>query len=261
VTPPVTAYAAQVDRRAARGLVAALGRPVDAVSSRGPSLVGLIYHRVGSRTPSPVDLPTTTFQQHLDWLAQNAEVVALPDALDRLTGPMAGGSAPLVALTFDDGTADWVDVALPLLVDRGLPATFYVSTDFVERRRPFPDDGAPVSWRGLAELVATGLATIGSHTHRHRILTGVTAEAARDEVDRSVHLIEDRLGVPCRHFAYPKAVPPSPAAEVVVRRRSPRLRWPATASTGLAPTCTGWAGTPSLGPTVRRGSNAWSLEG
>ena len=122
-------------------------------------------------------------------------------------------------LTFDDGTADWPDVVLPALVERSLPATFYVSTDFVERGAPFPDDGRPVSWAGLAEHGGDGLATIGSHTHTHRVLAGASAAEAADEVARSVGLIEDRLARPCRHFAYPKAIAPSPAAEVVVRRR------------------------------------------
>ena len=122
-------------------------------------------------------------------------------------------------LTFDDGTADWPDVVLPALVERRLPAVFYVSTDFVERGRPFPDAGRPVSWSGLAEMASTGLATVASHTHTHRVLAGTSADEAVDELDRSIGLIEDRLGRPCRHFAYPKAVAPSPAAEVVVRRR------------------------------------------
>ena len=67
-------------------------------------------------------------------------------------------------------------------------------------------------------MAATGFATIGSHTHTHRVLAGASATDAADEIARSVGLIEERLGRPCRHFAYPKAIAPSPAAEVVVRR-------------------------------------------
>jgi hypothetical protein len=89
----------------------------------------------------------------------------------------------------------------------------------VERQVPFPARGRPVTWAGLAEMVSTGLATIGSHTHTHRVLAGATAAEAADELDRSIGLIEDRIGVAGRHFAYPKAIAPSPAAEVVVRRR------------------------------------------
>ena len=180
----------------------------------------LIYHRVGARTPSPVDLPIATFGAQLDLLAGSGRVVDLDTAVDVVHGDADPSSEePMVVLTFDDGTSDWVDVVLPELVERALPATFYVATDFVDRSVPFPDCGTPVSWSGLGELAASGLATVGSHTHTHRVLAGADASTAAAEVARSVDRIEDRLGRACRHFAYPKAIAPSPAAETVVRRR------------------------------------------
>jgi len=200
---------------AVRRTLGILGPAVDAVWRR-PGVAALIYHRVGGRTASPVDFPTADFLRQLDWLAENARVITLDDAL---TPEPPGDRRPRVVLTFDDGTADWPDVVMPALAARGMAATFYVATRYVEEARPFPDDGAPVSWQGLAEMASTGLATMGSHTHSHRVLAGVTSEDARHEADRSIALMSDRLGLHVRHFAYPKAVAPSPAAEVVVRRR------------------------------------------
>nr|MDQ3351155.1 polysaccharide deacetylase family protein [Actinomycetota bacterium] len=182
--------------------------------------VALIYHRVGGRTPSPVDLPADRFADQLDRIADR--VVTLDEALQAVSSTAVhdgATSVPSIVLTFDDGTSDWADVVLPILAERSLPAVFYVSTVFVEESRPLPHGGKPVSWTGLAELTGSGLATVGSHTHHHRILAGVTATEAADELDRSRHLIEDHLGVPCHHFAYPNAVAGSPAAEVAVRRR------------------------------------------
>lgn len=205
---------------AARTVLGAVGRPVDTLRARGPAtaVVALIYHRAGGRSPSPVDVPLATFQKQLDELAATGRVVPLDTALNRLDAPEPH-AAPSIVITVDDGTADWPDVLMPALVERNLPATFYVATDFVEEQRPFPDDGQPVSWAGLAEMLATGLVTVGSHTHTHQVMSRLSTSSAQDEVDRSVHLIEDRLGVTPRHFAYPKAVAPSAAAEVVVRRR------------------------------------------
>jgi peptidoglycan/xylan/chitin deacetylase (PgdA/CDA1 family) len=205
-----------------------LRRALDAVSApadrllvgRGsePAVTALIYHRVGAHSPSPVDLSRESFSAQLDLVMEHHTVIDMDTAVAALRGdaPVPQSS---VVLTFDDGTVDWVEHVLPELSDRSLPATFYVSTDFVERRRPFPDDGAPVSWSGLDELRASGLATIGSHTHTHCVLSDVSNVEARDEVDRSVGLLEDRLGIGCEHFAYPKAIAPSAAAEAVVRRR------------------------------------------
>ena len=198
-----------------------MGRPIDGLLAgvSRSAVVTLIYHRAGQRSPSPVDIDTDTLREQLDVLAQTGRVVTLDQALDSLRGDAPVTDEPRVVITVDDGTADWPDVFVPALVERGLPATFYVATDFVERQLPFPDAGAPVSWAGLTDMLATGLVTIGSHTHTHRVMADLSSSQAHEEVDRSVELIEDRLGVTPRHFAYPKAVAPTPAAEVVVRRR------------------------------------------
>lgn len=177
----------------------------------------LIYHRVGGRTPVSVDLPTERFDEQVAWLADRGLVVTLDDAVARLASGEVGD--PAVVVTFDDGTADLVDDALPVLDRHGVPATVYVATAFVEEQRPFPDDGRPVSWAGLAEAVSTGLITVGSHTHTHLLLDRATEAETADELDRSIELIGERLGVGVRHFAYPKAVAGSPPADRVVRAR------------------------------------------
>ena len=205
-------------RDQAQQLVKWVASVADAVR-RPQGLVALIYHRVGARTPVSVDLPRSLFAEQLVELAAGWRPVTLDQAADLLAGPVAPPGPSPICLTFDDGTADFVEEALPELVAHGVPATLYVATDYVESGRPFPDDGRPVSWAGLGDALSTGLVTIGSHTHNHRLLDRVGASEASDELDRSVRLIEDRLGVACRHFAYPKALLGSPAAEQEVRRR------------------------------------------
>ena len=71
----------------------------------------------------------------------------------------------------------------------------------------------------MGECVASGLVTIGSHTHRHRLLDRLVADEVADELDRSIGLIGERLDVRADHFADPKALPPSPVADREVRRR------------------------------------------
>ena len=177
----------------------------------------LIYHRVGGGSASQVDLPVAAFREQMRHLATSSSVITLDHAVDRLAGP--GPAAPFVVVTFDDGTSDWAEHALPVLVEFAIPATFYVATRFVDECRAWPTGAAPVSWAALADMASTGLVTIGSHTHSHALLDRADMTTARDEVDRSAALIEDRLGVPCAHFAYPKALLGSAAAETEVRRR------------------------------------------
>jgi peptidoglycan/xylan/chitin deacetylase (PgdA/CDA1 family) len=186
---------------------------------RPEGLVVLIYHRVGGHTPVSVDLPRALFAEQIAALSGSWTPVTIDTAADLLIKPTGPSGPHRVCLTFDDGTADFIEEALPELVAHHVPATLYVATDFIESGRTFPGDGRPLSWAGLRDAVSTGLVTIGSHTHTHRLLDRVGSAEAAAELDRSVGLIEDRLGVRCRHFAYPKALLGSPGAEQEVRRR------------------------------------------
>ncbi len=203
---------------AGRALAKRTAAALDRVQVPGPGVVVLIYHRVGRRSSLQVDLPTPLFAEQMARLAATARVVSLDRALALLEGDPPSGPPPVV-VTFDDGTADFLDEALPVLATHRLPATLYVATDFIERGRPFPADGAPLTWSGLAEALSTGLVTVGSHTHTHSLLDRLSPSQVDAELDRSIGLIGERLGVAARHFAYPKALAGSPSAEAAVRGR------------------------------------------
>jgi peptidoglycan/xylan/chitin deacetylase (PgdA/CDA1 family) len=181
-------------------------------------IVVLCYHRVGRRTTSRVDLPGWLFDEQMARLTAGPGVVDLDDALVALQGPRPSGPYPVV-ITFDDGTADFVEEALPILIRYRVPATLYVATDFIERGRPFPWGSDSLSWSALADAISTGLVTVGSHTHTHALLDRLPCGAVDAELDRSITLIGERLGVEARHFAYPKALAGSPAADRAVRAR------------------------------------------
>ncbi len=192
-------------------------RAVDAVRRPVDGLVVLIYHRVGALTGVRVDLPVPSFDAQMELLANAGGVLRLDDAIARLrTGEDLSGHT---VVTFDDGTADFVDKAMPVLVRHGIPATLYVATRHIEESLDFPDAGRPASWLGLAAAAATGHVTIGSHTHSHALLDRLAPSDVEDELDRSIGLIGDRLGLEAKHFAYPKALAPTPIADRAVRRR------------------------------------------
>jgi peptidoglycan/xylan/chitin deacetylase (PgdA/CDA1 family) len=193
-----------------------LAAAADAVRPSRRGVVVLLYHRVGGRTRVAVDVPRSLFAEQVAAVAGRATTI--DGALAALAGPGTAGPDP-VAVTFDDGTADFVDDALPVLAEHGVPVTLYVATDFVERGRAFPGGAAPLSWAALADAVSTGLVTVGSHTHTHALLDRLPPAEVAAELDRSIALIEDRLGVRPLHFAYPKAVAGSPHAAAAVARR------------------------------------------
>lgn len=198
--------------------VAAAG---DRVRPAASGVVVLIYHRVGGGSGTEVDLSPQAFDEQMAWLAGTGRVVTLDDAVDLLASPGGSdaGERDPVVVTFDDGTADLADIATPILERHGVPATVYLATRFVDEGLAFPDDGTPLSWAAVRDMASTGLVTFGSHTHGHLLLDRLPPAEAADELDRSRQLIEQHVGAPAHHFAYPKAVAASAEVEPLVRER------------------------------------------
>lgn len=111
---------------------------------RGKSVAILMYHSV-LEVPDQVQdslggiaLPTTAFQSQMEVLAKEFHPIDLEQAGRFVTGQ---GDLPdrAVVVTFDDGYTDNYEVAMPILNRLGVPATFYVTVDCVERRTlPWP---------------------------------------------------------------------------------------------------------------------------
>lgn len=163
---------------------------------KGPRV--LIYHRVGEGTSEQMEVKTEDFAWQLDWLVGNREVVDLETAVKRWDEP---GADRLVVLTFDDGYEDNYTRAFPLLQDKGFPFVLYLATQMIEYGS---NHGvACLDWGQISDMTDSGLVTIGAHTHSHCDLRTVDYAQALREFEHSNRIIEDRLGIRPRHFAYP----------------------------------------------------------
>jgi peptidoglycan/xylan/chitin deacetylase (PgdA/CDA1 family) len=207
-----------MQRSPVRSAVKVSAAAVDRLWPPRRGVVVLLYHRVGGRSNLPIDLPAGLFAQQMAALAETGRATTLDDALSRLHQPVPLSPDPVV-VTFDDGTADLADVAMPVLAHHKIPATVYLATAFVDEQRDFPHGGRPLSWPALRDVVASGLVTVGSHTHTHALLDRIPGPEIPPELDRSIELIGERLGVAADHFAYPKALAGTPDADAAVRRR------------------------------------------
>jgi len=102
-------------------------------------LLVLNYHRIGEASSSPLDSGVFSatqeqFDRQLAWLKRHADVIGLDD-LDSVASGAPGRS---VLITFDDGYLDNFQLALPVLERHGVPATFFITTGFI--------DGRQVAW-------------------------------------------------------------------------------------------------------------------
>lgn len=213
-------------------LVKGTARAWDRVRPPQPGVVFLAYHCVGAGSNLELDVTVETFDRQMEWLAASGRAISIDDGLAALgTEAHATGELPVV-VTFDDGTADFAEHAVPVLVRHGIPATIYVATAYPEEQRTFDYGGPAITWSALADAASTELVTVGSHTHSHAVMRTLDAVGADDELRRSQDLIAERIGRPADHFAYPKGVLASNEAEAVVRQR---FRSAALAEVGANP--------------------------
>ncbi|MCF6153865.1 MAG: polysaccharide deacetylase family protein [Candidatus Brocadia sp.] len=97
----------------------------------------LMYHRITDIKTDPWSLCVTPqhFSEHLEVLQKCARTLRL----DQLAHYLRRGKIPRrsVIITFDDGYADNLHTAKPLLERYDTPATFFLTTGCIERHREF----------------------------------------------------------------------------------------------------------------------------
>jgi len=95
-------------------------------------IIVLLYHRVTDLPSDPEMLAVSpaNFHHHMEFLAQKFRII-------RFEEDWSGLEKPAVAITFDDGYADNVLEALPILEKVGVPATFFVSTGHIGTKKEF----------------------------------------------------------------------------------------------------------------------------
>lgn len=96
----------------------------------------LMYHKITNEARSPLVVSPERFKRQLAYICDHYQVVPLRDLAARLRHgtPL---TAPLAAITFDDGYRDNLTVAAPILRQFGVPATLFFAPGPQELGRPF----------------------------------------------------------------------------------------------------------------------------
>jgi peptidoglycan/xylan/chitin deacetylase (PgdA/CDA1 family) len=169
----------------------------------------LIFHRV-LPAPDPLfpdEIDAARFTAICAWARQWFNVLPLDQAIERLSEGQLPARA--LAITFDDGYADNHDVALPILRDAGLPATFFIATGFLNGGRMWNDtlieavratrhETLPLDALGIAGLGVLPLATLA----QRRAAVGELIRACR-----YLHPAERQLAVQAVASAADAALP------------------------------------------------------
>lgn len=154
------------------------------------------------------------FRDHMKFLHENHyTVISLVEAVEAITRTpefSTGHSEPRisnrVALTFDDGFADFYTEAFPIMEKYGFRGTVFLPTGFISDEGSFFKDKRCLRWREIRELAKSGIA-FGSHTVTHPQLRNLDWSQVLWEIKESRGTIEDRIGEKAESFSYPYAFP------------------------------------------------------
>lgn len=188
-----------------RQIIASAGWSLSVIGGRGinePRVAVVMYHSVGRS--ANMSFSPALFSGHLDALQDMGAEFKTVGQLS-LTEPM---HRSIICLTFDDGFEDNHSVVLPLLKARGIKATFFLCSGFVDRRIDIASrfrnyrDLPSMNWQQARELAAAGM-EIGCHTVSHPVLATLSALKQEKEMANSKKEIEDQVGIEISSFAIP----------------------------------------------------------
>lgn len=163
----------------------------------------LMYHSISpySSDPYRITVSPARFRQQMAWLrARGLRGVSVAELLgDR------DGAAGIVGLTFDDGYADFLQYALPVLARYGFTATVFPlaarlggtnTWDTVSPRKPL------MTARQVRQAAEAGM-EIGSHGLRHVSLPSASGAALTAELENSRAVLQAASGQQVAGFCYP----------------------------------------------------------
>lgn len=169
----------------------------DALSPAGRQarLSVLIFHRVRPHKDGlfPNEPDAEEFELHMKWVRRWFHVLPLDQAIAQLrSGTLPARAA---AITFDDGYADNCTVAMPILRDLGLHATFFIATGYLDGGRMWNDTlieavrAAPGPHLDL-DALQLGRHTIGTPAERRSAILNIIGRLKYYALDQRQRLAD-----------------------------------------------------------------------
>lgn len=155
-------------------------------------------------------LVCSAFERKIVWLKKRYEIVTLTEIIERQEQRSLSGNE--IAITFDDGFADFNDVVLPLLKKHEVPVTLFIPSAILEldnvaslkfAKHRIGIEKRLLSRSQLVDLVQSGLVDLQSHSRTHCDFGTETVDILVGELEHSRLKIEEITGRSVNMLAFP----------------------------------------------------------
>ena len=172
---------------------------------KAPVVDILMYHSIADDDVATAIAPDI-FKMQMDAIEEaGTPVITLDDYVAAREGSKELAPQSII-ITFDDAFVDFGREAFPVLKEKGFASMVYVPTGCVGGAENWRGALVPpreiMDWSELLELSQEGV-QFGSHTISHPDLNELKTLDLVEEIRRSKLTLEDRLGLPVKHFAPP----------------------------------------------------------
>ena len=185
--------------------LAATARKALAGSAESSSATILVYHRFGPTVADSMTVTTSVFASQLRYLHDHGyTIIPLRDVVNFAAGR---GELPprAVAITADDGHRSVFSDMKPLVEQYRIPVTLFIYPSAISNA------SYAMTWEQLADLKATGLFSIESHTYWHpnfhidkrRLSPEEYREFVDTQLTKSRDTLEHRLGIKVTMLSWP----------------------------------------------------------
>ncbi|WP_267243123.1 polysaccharide deacetylase family protein [Streptomyces sp. PR69] len=176
-----------------------------------------MYHSAADPSDDPYGITVAPERLDLQLRALRRRGLAGVGVSTLLRARAAGRGRGLVGLTFDDGYADFVDSALPVLRRHDCTATVFVLPGRLGGVNAWDPEGPrkPLLTADQIRAVAAAGMEVGSHGLVHRDLTAAGDDVLREETRGSRELIRELTGRAPDGFCYPYGYLDRRAADAV----------------------------------------------
>ena len=165
----------------------------------------LVYHRFGPSVADSMTTRSAVFEAQLSRLRQDGYAVVPLAALVAGVEGKAALPPKALAITVDDGHRTVYTELLPIIRRERLPVALFVYPSAISRA------AYAMSWEQLAEIVASGLVEVHSHTYWHpdfrverrRRAPDDYRQFVRSQLEMPRRVLKSRLGVDASYLAWP----------------------------------------------------------
>ncbi len=163
----------------------------------------LMYHHVSNNTPKVTSVSPDTFREHMQYLADNHNVLPLEQVIVALQN-----NQPLpdktVVITFDDGYDNIYYHAHPILKEFAFPYTIFVTPPLIGKAN------YQLNWQQVKRMASEN-ASFANHGKQHNHLLSKNPEESQQDwltrnmldIEYAEKMLEKNIGYSLKYFAYP----------------------------------------------------------